>query len=241
VRTKKPAKALALAEERIAKNPKDAFAYNLLGEIELSQRNFPKAEEAFRKAIEIQPLWPAPHNNLAGLMLVQGKKDEAISGLEAAVKANPDNLAAYLSIAQIYVQGKDYKKAMETYERALARKPDLWVALNDLAFLMVETGGDLDKAMGFAQKALTQRPEEPSVLDTVGWIYLKKGDSAKAIETLERARAKADADPSINYHLGMAYLKAAKTAQAKECLKKALAAERDFPGKAEAAKALSAL
>jgi uncharacterized protein HemY len=106
---------------------------------------------------------------------------------------------------------------------------------------MVETGGDLDKAMGFAQKALTQRPEEPSVLDTVGWIYLKKGDSAKATETLERARAKAEADPSINYHLGMAYLKAAKTAQAKECLKKALAAERDFPGKQDAAKALASL
>ena len=55
---------------------------------------------------------------------------------------------------------------------------------------MAETGGDLDKAMGFAQKALTQRPEEPSVLDTVGWIYFKKGDTAKAIEYLERARDK---------------------------------------------------
>ena len=74
VRTKKPAKALALAEERIAKNPKDAFAYNLLGEIQLSQRNFPKAEEGFRKAIELQPLWPAPHNNLAGLYARAGKE-----------------------------------------------------------------------------------------------------------------------------------------------------------------------
>jgi Flp pilus assembly protein TadD len=79
------------------------------------------------------------------------------------------------------------------------------------------------------------------VLDTVGWIYLKKGDSAKAIETLERARAKAEGDPSINYHLGMAYAKAGKTAQAKECLKKALAAGRDFPGKADAERALKGM
>ena len=128
-------------------------------------------------------------------MLVQGKKDEAISGLEAAIKANPENLAAYLSIAQIYVQGKDYKKAMETYERVLARKPDLWVAANDLAFLMADTGGDLDKAMGFAQKALTQRPEEPSVLDTVGWIYYKKGDSAKAIEYPGTSTGKVGREP----------------------------------------------
>jgi Tfp pilus assembly protein PilF len=39
----------------------------------------------------------------------------------------------------------------------------------------------------------------------------------------------------------MAYAKAGKTAQAKECLKKALAAERDFPGKQDAAKALASL
>jgi tetratricopeptide (TPR) repeat protein len=130
---------------------------------------------------------------------------------------------------------------METYERALARKPDLWVAQNDLAFLMAETGGDPDKAMGFAQKALTQRPEEPSVLDTVGWIYLKKGDSAKAIETLDRARAKAEGDPSINYHLGMAYAKAGKKEQAKTYLNKALAAEREFAGKEEAERTLKGM
>jgi tetratricopeptide (TPR) repeat protein len=241
VRTKKPAKAIALAEERIAKNPKDAFAFNLLGEIQLSQRNFEKARESFLKSIEIQPLWPAPHNNLAVLFLMQGKKDEAISGLETAIKANPDNLAAYLSIAQIYVQGKEYKKAIETYERVLARKPDLWVAENDLAFIMAESGGNLEKALTMAQKALTQRPEEPSVLDTVGWIYFKKGDTVKAIEYLELARAKTADSPVINYHLGMAYAKTGRTAQAKEYLKKAIAANRGFPGKEDAERALKGM
>ena len=99
----------------------------------------------------------------------------------------------------------------------------------------------MDKALTMAQKALTQRPEEPSVLDTVGWIYYKKGDAAKAIEYLERAREKASENPNMNYHLGMAYLKAGKTAQAKELLKKALAQGKDFQGKDDATKALSGL
>jgi tetratricopeptide (TPR) repeat protein len=241
VRAKKPASAIALAEARIAKNPQDGFAYNLRGEIQLSQRDYAAAEGSFRKAIEIQPVWQAPHNNLAGLFLVQGKKDEAIKELESAIKANPDNLGAYLSIAAIYNQGKDYKKALETYERVLARKPDLWVANNDMAFLLAETGGDLDKAMGQAQKALAQRPEDSPVLDTVGWIYFKKGDAAKAIEYLEKAREKSVNDPSINYHLGMSYAKAGKKDAAKEYLKKALASGREFPGKEDATKALSAL
>jgi tetratricopeptide (TPR) repeat protein len=241
VRTKKPASAIALAEARIAKNPKDAFAYNLRGEIQLSQRDFAAAEGSFRKAIELQPVWQAPHNNLAGLFLVQGKKDEAIRELEAAIKANPDNLGAYLSIAAIYNQGKDYKKALETYERVLARKPDLWVANNDMAFLLADTGGDLDKAMGLAQKALAQRPEEGPVLDTLGWIYYKKGDAAKALEYLERARAKSPDDPTVSYHIGMAYAKAGKKEAAKEYLKKALAAGREFAGKEEAERTLKGM
>jgi tetratricopeptide (TPR) repeat protein len=241
LQTKKPAKAIALAEARIAKDPKDAFAYNLRGEIQLSQRDFTAAGGSFRKAIELQPLWQTPHSNLAGLFLAQGKKDEAIRELEAAIKANPDNLGAYLSIAAIYNRGKDYKKALETYERVLARKPDLWVANNDMAFLLADTGGDLDKATGLAQKALAQRPEDPSVLDTAGWVYYKKGDTAKAIEYLEKARENSADDPSINYHLGMAYLKVGKKDAAKEYLKKALATGREFQGKEEAQKALGAL
>jgi len=241
VRTSKPAKALALADERIAKNPGDAFAWNLKGEIQMTQRDRAGAEVSFRKAIELQPLWQAPHGNLAGLLLAQGKKDAAIGQLEALIKFNPDNLGAYLSIAAIYNQGKDYKRAAEAYERVLARKPDLWVAANDLAFLLAETGGDLEKAMGLAQKALAQRPEETSVLDTVGWVHYKKGETARAIEYLEKALAKSPGDPSANYHLGMAYAKSGKKEQAKDHLSKALAAGREFQGKEEAAKALGGL
>ena len=115
------------------------------------------------------------------------------------------------------------------------------VAANDLAFLLAETGGDLDKALTLAQKSLAQQPEAAPVLDTVGWIHYKKGDSAKAIEYLEQARSKSADDPSVNYHLGAAYLKAGKKAQAKEYLQKALAAGKDFKGKEEATKALGAL
>lgn len=241
VRTSKPAKALALADERIAKNPGDAFAWNLKGEIQMTQRDRAGAEVSFRKAIELQPLWQAPHGNLAGLLLAQGKKDAAIGQLEALIKSNPDNLGAYLSIAAIYNQGKDYKRAAEAYERVLARKPDLWVAANDLAFLLAETGGDLEKAMGLAQKALAQRPEETSVLDTVGWIHYKKGETARAIEYLVKALAKSPGDPSANYHLGMAYAKAGKKEQAKDHLNKALAAGREFQGKEEAERTLKGM
>jgi len=232
---KKPTSALALAEARIAKNPKDAFAFNLLGEIQISQRDFVNAEGNFRKAMAIQPRWIAPQNNLVNSYLTEGKKDEALKELEAAIKTNPDNHTAYMSIAQIYVKYKEYKQAIAAYERLLERKPGLWPAANDLAYLLSETGGDLDKALTLAQKSLAQRSEEPAILDTIGWIFLKKGDVNKAIEYLERARSRmVTVSPSLSYHLGAAYAKAGMTAAAREYLKKAVSSTADFMGKEEA-------
>ena len=238
----KPASAVALAEARIVKNPKDAFAFNLLGEIQISQRNFANAEENFRKAMAIQPWWIVPQNNMVNSYLMGGKKDEALKALETAIKANPDNHTAYLSMAQIHVQYKEYKKAIETYERVLERKPTMWAAANDLAYLISETGGDLDKAIALAQKSLVQRPEDPVILDTIGWIFLKKADVNKAIQYLERARSRAATiSPSLNYHLGAAYAKAGMKSAAREYLKKAVSSAGDFMGKDEARMMLKSL
>jgi tetratricopeptide (TPR) repeat protein len=90
------------------------------------------------KAIEIQPMWPPPHTNLANLYLAQGKKQEAIDKFEGALDTNPGDAAAYLSLAQIYERGSDFQNAMDVYERALKQNPNFWVAANNLAFLLSE-------------------------------------------------------------------------------------------------------
>ncbi len=242
LKQKKPANAAALAEARIAQNPRDAFAFNLLGEIQIAQRDFVRADENFRKAASIQPQWIVPLNNMVNSYLLQGKKENALSLLESVIKATPDNYTAYMSIARIYINYKEYTKAVQTFERVLARKPEMWTAANDMAYLICETGGDLDKALALAQKSLAQRPEEPVILDTIGWIFFKKGDVSKAIDYLERAQSRSiTVSPSLNYHLGMAYAKAGRKSSAKEFLKKAVSSPEDFMGKAEAQKMLSGL
>ena len=238
---KKASAATALAESRISKNSKDAFAFNLLGEIQRIQGNFPKAEENFRKSLSIAPLWPLPQDNLVSLYFLQGRKNDAINWLETVIKTYPDNYNSYMSLAQLYVKTRDDKKAVETYERVLARKPDLWVAANDLAFFLADSGGDLNKAQGLVQRALVQRPHDPTLLDTVGWIAFKKGDFNKAIEYLEGAKTRSTDTPIFNYHLGASYAKAGRADQAKVYLRKAVSSGPDFMGKQEAEKMLRTL
>jgi tetratricopeptide (TPR) repeat protein len=241
---KKYARAVTLCEERISRKPQDAFPQNLLGEVEASQKNYRKAEQGFQKAIELQPEWPQPHSNLARLYIMQGQTDAAIKTFEDALKRNPDNVGAYLSLAQVYLQGKDYPKAIGVYEKLIARKPDLWIAANDLAFLLSESSSskkDLERALSLAKKAQENRPEDPSVLDTLGWVYFKMGNNPTALTFLVKAATKNPQSGMINYHMGMVSYKSGKVGEAKEYFKKAAESKVSFDGKEEAKKMLGEL
>ena len=66
-------------------------------------------------------------------------------------------------------------EAQSQYEHILATSPRSVVAANNLAWLSAERGGNLDVALGLAQTAAQQAPDEPKMNDTLGWIYYKKG------------------------------------------------------------------
>ncbi|MCG6534196.1 MAG: tetratricopeptide repeat protein, partial [Syntrophales bacterium LBB04] len=234
---KKYARAVSFCEEQIARRPQDAFLRNLLGEVEATQKSYKKAEEAFRKAVELQPDWPPPHGNLAKLYLVQGQTGAAVKVFEEALKGNPDDAGAYLSLAQIYIQSREYPKAIGVLEKLNARKPDFWVAASDLAFLLSENSGgkkDLERALSLAKRAQETRPEEPAVLDTLGWIYYKMGDNSAALTYLARAAGKSAESGRINYHLGVVNQKSGKVKEAKDYFKKAAESKEAFEGKEEA-------
>ena len=175
---------------------------------------------------------------------MQGKKKSAIKKFTAAVKANPKNAAAYLSLGTLYEQSKAYSKAIQVYQDALNNNPKFWFAANNLAFLLAEkatSAAELEKALEMALQAQKYRPGSAEVLDTLGWIYYKKGDinnahgfNGKAIEF--------DPDNAIlNYHMGMVFYKSGNNDQAREKLEKALADKKPFLGRQEAKKTLSLL
>jgi len=233
--------ALSLCEKKIRETPKDAVAYDLMGRVYAVQEDMRRAEASFQKAISLQPLLSAAHNDLARLYVIEGRTAEAIQKLEGTIKLNPENTGAHLSLARVYGQSGDYKKAILLYENILKKEPSLWVAVNDLAFLLSEYGNsrkDLNRALELALQARKQRPDEPAVLDTLGWIYYKKGDANTALGLIENAGGKNPRSPVINYHLGMVYQKLGKKAEAKEHLRKALQNKENFPGREEAKKAL---
>jgi len=240
----KYARAVDACETFLKISPDSVQAYNLLGFVHTAKKDFATAEKMLKKAIALQPINPAVHDNLAKLYLLQGRKQAAVANLEAAIASMPDSGAAYLTLALIHQRDQDYAKALAVYEKALERNPDFWFAMNNAAFLTGETTRDaaeLEKALDLANKALARRPEDPSALDTVGWLHYRLGNYQRALGPIEQALEKAPDNRTILSHMGQVYAALGRPDEAREHLQKALAGEGDFIGRQEAVDVLDKL
>jgi tetratricopeptide (TPR) repeat protein len=139
----------------------------------------------------------------------------------------------------IYEKLQKYDKAKENYEAALKINPKFAPAANNLAWQLADRGGNIDVALSLAQTAKEGNPSDPSISDTLGWIYYKKNAYLKAIGLLKESLENLGETPVIHYHLGMAYYKNGEKDLAKKELNKALQLSKDFPGSEEAKKTLS--
>src|SRR5260370_30595617 len=74
-------------------------------------------------------------------------------------------------------------QAKPIYEQILKIQPDHPIALNNLAFIKAEEGVDLDEALTMAQRARQKLPSSVDIMDTLGWIYIKKNLSDDAVRT----------------------------------------------------------
>ena len=92
-----------------------------------------------------------------------------------------------------------------------------------------------------AAQANAQRPNDPAVLDSLGWIYYKTGDLAKAYELIQKANTMAPESAILNYHLGMVLFKTGQLLDAAEKLETSIASDEAFHGRVDAEATLQRL
>ena len=196
----KPVEALERVTKQLTVSPNSPLIYNLLGEQWTLSKDTAKAEAAFKKAIELNAALPAPYLNLAGLYLRAGKIEEAAQEYETALVKNPKLVSAYIVLGMIAEHKKDFAKAIRRYEDALKINPKFAPAANNLAWLLIEQGGNSDVALSHAKIAREQLPHDPNVADTLGWIYYRIGIYLKALSLLKEAVEKLPDNPIVHYH-----------------------------------------
>jgi len=156
-----------------------------------------------------------------------GSADDAIATYMASSKNNPKEPTFYILLGELYESKHDVDRATQMYRKALEVNPGNPLASNNLAYLMTQTGGNLDVALDLAQTARLGMPDSANAADTLGWVYFRKNEFKPAIDQLQEAlrlvdKARAPQNAAIHYHLGLAYQKNDQPALAREQFRRVL-------------------
>ena len=237
-------KAIAAAHSQIAKSPNNSNFYDLLGTALFDgKKDYSGAEAALRQAVDLDKTNSDALEKLGKVQIQQGSMDQALALYQQAIKDNPKNARFYILSGELYDAKQNWDQAKAMYQQALVVSPDNPLAANNLAYVLLEQGGNIDVAMNMAQTARRGMPNSPNAADTLGWAYYQKGIYHSAIdqflEALRLNQQNGGPDSAtVHYHLGLAYQKLNQNTLAREHLEKAVKLKPEY---ADARKALSEL
>jgi len=123
---------------------------------------------------------------------------EVLSGVLADLPDNTDLLYARALVAERLSRIDEAEKDLR---RILKKDPKNANALNALGYTLADRTTRLQEALGFIEQALALKPDDPFILDSLGWVHYRLGNHAEAVRHLRAALDKR-ADAEIAAHLG---------------------------------------
>jgi tetratricopeptide (TPR) repeat protein len=178
------------------------------------QQKFSEAEDVFSKAVRLDPESTNAWNGLGWSRFNQGKGTEAEEPFTTCIKLDPKYAAALNGLGQVYLSLRDYKKAEEPLVKAAELGASAaWYGLTRLYLLQ----GKFDKAAGWAEKVVTQQPNDETAKKMLaaakagkldadlrkaieppdpkaqsaeakrGWMFFNRGDMKRAAAEFEKA------------------------------------------------------
>lgn len=170
--------------------------------------------------------WESLEQLLAQSFIHYGHPDAALQQLNKALGQSPNSNRLLFSRALLHEQQGQLPLAEQDLRNILAREPDNSAALNALGYIFADHNIRLDEARELLLKAIALNPEDPAILDSIGWLYFRTGNYPEALTYLRRAYA-AHPDPEIAAHLGEVLWMIGEQEQARKVWRESLATNPD--------------
>jgi tetratricopeptide (TPR) repeat protein len=130
-----------------------------------------------------------------------GNLDGAMAVLNIALRDMPESTTLRYTRSMLGEQRDDLDLMESDLREIILQEPDNATALNALGYTLANRTGRYTEAFTLISRALELQPEEPAILDSMGWILYRQGKYSEAVEYLSRAYAKFP-DPEVAAHLG---------------------------------------
>ena len=179
-------------EQVAASNPNDIEALIVLADVGRDSKNWEEAARNYGRAIERLPEFQERHWSL------------------------------FYARGIAYEQSKKWPLAEADLLKSLELRPDHPQVLNYLAYSWVDRNENLEQAKGMLIKAVSLRPRDGFIVDSLGWLYYRLGEYDQAVLQLEKAVSLEAADPTITDHLADAYWRVGRREEARYQWQRAL-------------------
>jgi len=204
--------ALARASELMAEQGELDEALANIREI---RKNNPDQDENFR-LLEINLLLDRDHD------------ERALQAANEALKSFPGNVRIRYARAMLLDSMDKPEQAEADLRTIIEEQPDNAVALNALGYILTTRTDRLDEARDYIERALAIDPENPAILDSMGWVLYLQGNTDESLSYLSRAW-EAYADPEVAAHYGEALWQTGNQEQARSIWREGFEQDPDHP------------
>jgi predicted Zn-dependent protease len=160
----------------------------------------------------------------ADLLSTSGAADEALSRIDSALRRSPGNPEITYQRAVLLDRAGRVDAAVAALEAMHRERPLDAGITNALGYTLADHKRELPRAEQLIREALAAQPDNPALLDSLGWVLYRRGQFASALPQLARAfRLLHDGD--VGAHWGEALWAAGQKAAARSAWQRALAAD----------------
>jgi tetratricopeptide (TPR) repeat protein len=149
------------------------------------------SETLFRHALAVTANNDVAENNLGIVFLRQGKVDQAISLLQAAVDLRPDNSPAHENLAKALLQKGQVADALVHYRKLLKLQPDNIEVHNIVGTVLIQQGR-IKEGVEEWQNVLAIQPDNGNAMSNLAWVFATSPedplrDGKRAVQLAEDA------------------------------------------------------
>lgn len=225
VQTNQNKLALEALEKTISLTPTDDSAWRQRLQLLLTEGKTEEAIEIGEQAANEIPQDPIILYFLGSAHLSNQNYATAIEYLEESVELpvrQQLKSSIFAALGNSHAALENWDKAFQNYEESLKINPQNAGVLNNYAYYLSLQKTKLQKAEELAQKALNLDPENPSYLDTLGWIYYQMEEYDQAEKYIRSALKNGGATAEIMEHMGNVFDKLDEPEKARDWWQKAL-------------------
>jgi tetratricopeptide (TPR) repeat protein len=178
--------AKTLLEQLVASDPADIRPLDALGNIMRARKRYQEAANYYTRAISL--IGPKPDKKHWNYFYARGTCYER---LKRWTQAEPD------------------------LQKALQLSPDQPLVLNYLGYSWVDQSRNLKQGLALIEKAVSLKPDDGYIVDSLGWAHYRLGNYKEAVKHLEKAVELKPEDPVLNDHLGDAFWRVGRELEAR--------------------------